>query len=66
MHNLVGASLIILRTSYSVRRTKALKAEGARLGALLKIPEVEDASLILLSYLEKKKTNMSARLLSEP
>ena len=64
-HDLVGDSLIHLRTSSSGTGIKVLKAGGTESGASLKEPEVENVSLILLILLEKKEANMSARLLSE-
>ena len=57
--DLVGDSLIHLRTSSSVTRIKVLKAGGTELSASLKEPEVENVSLILLILLEKKEANMS-------
>ena len=48
----------------SVTGIKALKSEGTESGASLKEP-VEQVSLILLIFSEKKGANMSARLLSE-
>ena len=61
-HNLVGDSLINLRTSSLLTGTKALKAAGTRSVASFKESEVENVSVILPILLEIKEANMSARL----
>ena len=55
MYDLVGDSLIILLILCSLTDSKALKAEGVKVGASLEEPEVGNLSQTLLIFLRKMK-----------